>query len=61
MADSFKQLYNRKPEGEKGAKAKGVGIGKEFDRGAAIILTWVQRGRTLLPSEKGGMRGAFPP
>jgi hypothetical protein len=33
---------SRRGGGRKGEGAKGVGIGKEFDKLAAIILTWVQ-------------------
>jgi len=31
-------------KGEKGKTGKGKGIGKEFDRLAGFILTWVQGG-----------------
>jgi hypothetical protein len=56
---SFKSLFpqevrltNSRAQRQKGEGAKGVGIGKEFGRGVAIILTWVQRKRDFLTDGK---------
>jgi hypothetical protein len=53
-----REAWGRKGEKRKG---KGVGIGKEFDKVAAIILMWAQRDEQSFQAAKGGMRCDFPP